>query len=151
MGLEKYPVRLAQGEREQLQQVIRGGKSPARKTARTRILLKTDEGWSAPKVAEALDISVGTVFRIKRRFAEGGLEGDGPGPSEQGSWMIRERPTSSPWLAVRRQKGTTTGPCAYWPRRWWSWGGRPPCPMRVSANVSKKRSQAVAEEGVVYS
>ena len=75
MGLEKYPVRLAQGEREQLQQVIRGGKSPARKTARARILLKTDEGWSAPKVAEALDISVGTVFRIKRRFAEGGLEG----------------------------------------------------------------------------
>ena len=75
MGLEKYPVRLAQGEREQLQQVIRGGKSPARKTARARILLKTDEGWSAPKVAEALDISVGTVFRTKRRFAEGGLEG----------------------------------------------------------------------------
>ena len=26
-------------------------------------------------MAEALDVSVGTVFRIKRRFAEGGLEG----------------------------------------------------------------------------
>jgi len=42
---------------------------------RARILLKTDEGWNAPKVAEALDVSAGTVFRIKRRFAEAGLEG----------------------------------------------------------------------------
>ena len=75
MGREKYVVRLRQGEREQLHQLLRGGKSPARKTARARILLKTDEGWSAPKVAEALDIAVGTVFRTKRRFAEGGLEG----------------------------------------------------------------------------
>ncbi len=81
MGLEKYPVRLAQGERKELQQLIRGGTSPARKTARARLLLKTDEGWSAPKVAEALDISVGTVFRIKRRFAEQGLE-----------WALQERP-----------------------------------------------------------
>ncbi len=69
----KYSVRLAQEEREQLQQLIRGGKSPARKMARARILLKTAEGWTAPKVAEALDISVGTVFRTKRRFVEEGL------------------------------------------------------------------------------
>ena len=44
-------------------------------TTRARILLKTEEGWPAPRVAEALDISVGTVFRIKRRFVEDGLEG----------------------------------------------------------------------------
>ena len=75
MGREKYAVRLAQGERERLQQLVRNGKSPARKTARARILLKTSQGWSAPRVAEALDISLGTVFPIKRRFAEGGLVG----------------------------------------------------------------------------
>ena len=75
MGREKSAVRLAQGERERLQQLVRNGKSPARKTARARILLKTSQGWSAPRVAEALDISLGTVFRIKRRFAEGGLVG----------------------------------------------------------------------------
>ena len=44
-------------------------------TVRARILLKTDEGWSAPQVAQALDLAEGTVFRIKRRFAEEGLEG----------------------------------------------------------------------------
>lgn len=75
MGRELYGVRLTQAEREQLQQLTRSGKGPARQTARARILLKTHEGWSAPKVAEALDLSAGTVFRTKRRFAEGRLEG----------------------------------------------------------------------------
>ncbi len=75
MGRELYRVRLAPREREQLQQLVRSGKSSARETARARILLKIDEGWSAPRVADALDLSVGTVFRTKRRFAQGGLEG----------------------------------------------------------------------------
>jgi transposase len=75
MGRELYRVKLTNQEREQLQQLVRSGKSPARETARARILLKIDEGWNAPWVAEALDLSVGTVFRIKRRFAQGGLEG----------------------------------------------------------------------------
>ena len=44
-------------------------------TIRARILLKTDEGWSAPRVAQALDVAEGTVFRTKRRFAETGLAG----------------------------------------------------------------------------
>ena len=44
-------------------------------TARARILLKTGDGWSAPQVAEALDVAEGTVYRIKRRFVEDGLEG----------------------------------------------------------------------------
>jgi len=75
MVREKYPVHLAQQEREQLQQLIRGGKRPARQLARARILLKANEGWTASKVAEALDVSIGTVFRAKRRFSEEGLEG----------------------------------------------------------------------------
>ena len=32
-------------------------------------------GGVPPRVAEALEVAEGTVFRIKRRFAEGGLEG----------------------------------------------------------------------------
>ena len=74
MRRQKYPVRLDHEERERLQQLIRGGKSRARVMTRARILLRSDEGWTAPKVAEALDVSVGTVFRIKRRFAEDGLD-----------------------------------------------------------------------------
>ena len=75
MVREKYPVRLTSEERENLQRLVRGGKSPARMTIRARILLKTGDGWPAPRVAEALDVVEGTVYRIKRRFVEDGLEG----------------------------------------------------------------------------
>ena len=73
MVREKFAVRLTAEERNQLEHMVRAGKSPARATTRARILLKTDEGWSAPGVAQALDVSEGTVFRIKRRFAEEGM------------------------------------------------------------------------------
>ena len=75
MVREKYAVRLTPEERENLQRLVRGGKSPARMTTRARILLKTGDGWPAPQVAEALDVAKGTVYRIKRRFVEDGLEG----------------------------------------------------------------------------
>ena len=75
MVREKFVVRLTPEERIQLEHMVRAGKSPARVTTRARILLKTGEGWTAPKVAQALDVAEGTVFRIKRRFAEDGLEG----------------------------------------------------------------------------
>ena len=75
MVRDKYAVRLQPEQREELQHLIRVGKSSARVTARARILLKSDDGWAAPQVAEALDVAEGTVFRIKRRFAEEGLAG----------------------------------------------------------------------------
>ena len=75
MVREKYGVRLAPEQRDWLQHLVRAGKGSARVIIRARILLKTDEGWSAPRVAQALDVAEGTVFRTKRRFAEEGLEG----------------------------------------------------------------------------
>ena len=75
MVWEKYGVRLAPEQRDRLEHVVRAGKSSARVTTRARILLKTDDGWFALQVAEALDVALGTVYRIKRRFAEAGLEG----------------------------------------------------------------------------
>ena len=60
-------------ERERLSQLIRSGKSSARIIARARILLKVDEGWNSPQVSAALDVSKGTVYPAKRRYAEEGL------------------------------------------------------------------------------
>ena len=74
MVREKYVVRLTAEEREQLEHMVRAGKGSARVATRARILLKTDEGWSAAKVSQALDVALGTVFNCKRRFAEGGLK-----------------------------------------------------------------------------
>ena len=75
MVREKFPVRLTPEEREELEHLVRVVRSPARVTARARILLKTGEGWSAPKVAQALDVAESSVYRIKRRFSEDGLDG----------------------------------------------------------------------------
>ena len=72
---DKYAVRLAQEQRGELQNLIRVGNNSARATARARILLKSDDSWAAPKVAEALDVALGTVYRIKQRFTEEGLDG----------------------------------------------------------------------------
>ena len=74
MVREKYIVRLTPEERNRLERLVRAGRSSARITARARILLKTDEGWTAPRVAQALDVSEATVLRIKRRFTEDGLD-----------------------------------------------------------------------------
>ena len=75
---DKYAVRLQpeqREEREELQHLIQVGKSSARVTVRARILLKSDDGWAAPRVAEPLDVALGTVYQIKQRFAGEGLAG----------------------------------------------------------------------------
>ena len=75
MVRDKYAVRLAQEQREELQRLVRVGKNSARVTARARILLKSGDGWAAPQVAEAI-ASLSTVYRVnaalcRRRVGEG--------------------------------------------------------------------------------
>ena len=74
MVQERYGVQLSTQEKGRLRQMIRAGRSSAQAITRARILLKTDEGWTASQVAAALDISERTVFRAKRRYAEEGLD-----------------------------------------------------------------------------
>ena len=74
MVQEKYGFRLATQEKGRLRKMIRAGRSSAQAITRARILIKIDEGWTAPQVAAALDVSERTVFRTKRRYAEEGLD-----------------------------------------------------------------------------
>ena len=53
--------RLTSEEHGQLEHTVRAERSPARVTTCARILLKTDEGWSASNVAQALDVARNTV------------------------------------------------------------------------------------------
>ena len=75
MVQEKYTVRLSAEDRDQLRGLIHSGRHSARVINRARILLKTDDRWSASQVAVALDTSPRTVFRTKRRYSEEGLDG----------------------------------------------------------------------------
>jgi hypothetical protein len=74
---KKYRVRLSGEERKRLEKLVRQGKAHARKLLYARVLLKADEGgpaWTDERTADALEVSVATVARERRRYCEEGLE-----------------------------------------------------------------------------
>ena len=77
--VKKYVVRLSGEEREQLETLIRKGKSPASRMLKARILLKADvseagSGWSDNEIIEALETSPSMVYRVRKDLVEEGLE-----------------------------------------------------------------------------
>ena len=77
--MKKYIVRLSGEERELLRTLVSSGKGPARMFTRARILLKADiseggPGWPDEKIAEALDVTIQTVERVRKQLVEEGLE-----------------------------------------------------------------------------
>ena len=74
-----YRVFLDDQQRARLRTLVGSGTAPARMLARARMLLKADHGeggpgWSAAAIAGALGVHPGTVQRVRRQFAEEGLE-----------------------------------------------------------------------------
>ena len=79
ISVKKYVVRLSGEERQQLEELIRKGKSPARRVLNARILLKADiseagPGWSDNKIIAALDTSASMVYRVRKQLVEEGFE-----------------------------------------------------------------------------
>jgi transposase len=77
--MKKYKVTLRAEERNSLQDLIAAGKGSAQKLAHARILLKADAApggpaWRDARIAEAVEVNVTTVERIRERFVEHGLE-----------------------------------------------------------------------------
>ena len=156
MVRERFPVRLTPEERDQLEHLVRAGRSSARVTARARILLKTGEGWSAPKVAHALDVAESSVFRIKRRFAEDGLDG-----------VLKDRPQAHRYRKLddraEAQAHLFSLACTPTPEGHDHWTLRARAGKAVELSLVeslshetvrlhlKKLSQTVAEEAVVHS
>jgi transposase len=76
--MKKYIVKLSEEERAALQELIAKGQASARKLAHARILLKADSSgggpsWSDQRIAEALEVSVATIERVRARFVEESL------------------------------------------------------------------------------
>ena len=77
--MKKYNVTLTAEERQHLHDLIAAGKAAAQKLAHARILLKADAAdggpaWPDDRIAEALEVSIATVERVRQRFVEQGLE-----------------------------------------------------------------------------
>ena len=79
MRTKRFRVTLTPAEREELQRLISSGTAPARKLAHARILLKADtppdeHGTLDADIAQAVEVSLDTVERVRRRFVEEGME-----------------------------------------------------------------------------
>src|SRR4051794_37816764 len=79
IAVKKYVVKLSADEREQLESLIHGGKHPAQKLTKARILLKADaspagEAWSDSRIASPLNTGLATSARTRRQLVEEGFE-----------------------------------------------------------------------------
>jgi transposase len=73
----KFVVRLTVEEREQLLGMINTGKRAASVLMRARVLLKADAdgpNWSDPEIAEAFEVSLSTIHRVRQAFVEESLQ-----------------------------------------------------------------------------
>lgn len=75
----KYVVKLSAAEYAQVHTLLRTGKVAAATQAHARILLKADQGeagpaWPDAKIAEALEVGLSTVHRVRQAYVEEGLE-----------------------------------------------------------------------------
>lgn len=110
----KYPVRLSQQERADLNRLTMQGRTQVRKLNRAKILLLADENHSSgmkidQEIVDKLETSPATVERIRRRYVEGGLDG-----------ALNEKPRSGRPLVIRGEEraqitalACTTPPAGY--------------------------------------
>ena len=77
--MKKHIVQLTQEERKHLEQLIGSGNAPARKIMHAHILLKVDSGpegpqWSDEQIQQAFGVGAATIWRVRRRCVERGVE-----------------------------------------------------------------------------
>jgi transposase len=78
-SVSKYNVRLNQGQRKELERVVKSGIAPALKILRAQMLLKVDQGaygphWSHQQIREVFAVSETFITKIKKRFLQEGLQ-----------------------------------------------------------------------------
>jgi transposase len=74
----KKSIMLTQEQRQRLQQLVSTGRAPARKLQHAHILLKCDESeqgpkWSDQQIQEAFEVGLATIWRVRQRFLQQGL------------------------------------------------------------------------------
>ena len=76
--MTKHTIELSQEQRQELEDIVRKGSSPARKIQHAQVLLKSENAeqgpsWSDEQIRAAFGVSVATIWRIRRRFLDQGL------------------------------------------------------------------------------
>lgn len=89
---KQYKIELSEEERSQLEKLTSQGTEKVRKVKRARVLLLADEGKKDQEIVERVEVSVGTVERIRKRYAQAGLEA-----------AINEKPRSGRPIGISAQ------------------------------------------------
>lgn len=71
---KKYVVKLDEEEQALLNDLMASGTQRVRKMTHARILLKANSDWADQQIHEALDVSIPTIERVRRRYVEQGIE-----------------------------------------------------------------------------
>jgi putative transposase len=134
MPAKKYHVELTVAERAALEQMLRRGKHSARRLTRARILLKAADGLRDDEIAEAVETSLPTVERTRKRFAEVKLR----------ALDERPRPGKQPLLDERGQARLIAEACSVAP------GGREHWTLQLLADrvVELKLADACSADTV---
>jgi hypothetical protein len=137
---KRYLVRLTEKERGRLETLVRRGRTHARKLLYARILLKADASdeapaWTDERIADALETSVDTVARQRRRFCDEGLEvalmPRKPGRPRTRVLDCRAEARLVALACSEPPEGRGVGRRGCWPSGWWNsalWRGSPTRP-----------------------
>jgi transposase len=67
-------IELSADEQTTVERFIRRGQANARNIMRAHMLLKSAEGWSIERIAEAYGVSQATVSNVRARYRAGGVD-----------------------------------------------------------------------------
>ena len=146
-------IELSDDEHEHLFALIHKGTHSARVITRARILSKLAKGHSNQDICLALEVTLPTVLKIRKRFAEGGL---------QAALVELPRPGSKPKLDAKQAAMITAIACSESPDGHDHWTlrllGSKIVELGFAQSYShegvrqllKKRTQALAKAGVVH-
>lgn len=153
----KYPVFLNEEQRQHLEKLTSSGNMSARQIKRAQVLLKSDvrTNWSYERIMEAFDVSAVTIAKVRKTFAEQGLEValqrkqpdreyehalDGEGEAHLIALACSEPPTGRKHWSLRLLQGHFV-----------KLGHGDGISYETIRRVLKKRTQALVERDVVYS
>jgi hypothetical protein len=131
-------VTLSDEEQEHLFALIHQGVNSARVITRARILSKLARGQSNQDICRALEVTLPTVLKIRKRFTDGGLEAalaELPRPGAKPKLDAKQAAIESrPSLAQKLLMDTTTGRCVCWARKSWNSGLPRPTALKACAS-----------------
>ncbi len=92
--MKRIELKLAPKNESELKSVVGKGKKAVREVTRAQILLLAHSGKKNDEIAETLHINRDTVFRVKKRFIEGGLNKaihDAPRPGQPSKYSEKAK------------------------------------------------------------